>query len=298
MRPRMPGYLPRPYGGARKASRHRVDVVPILQCLFLPWLLFCAVYALLSCSLHFYRPSLAYTLVALAAFLPTTLAWISLRLQSFQPSWYSFLAVTTLVAWLLGVVFGNLNYAATTEPFSQYINMDVLPEVSPTVWDGEAAMSVGRVYFGKDSALDVRRSMAFKNVDTYCVAPISVLQGGVILPLETYDFWAIGVDCCSVNAADFHCGEARNPAAHSGLRLLDSEHRSFYRLAVEQAEAAYGLKARHPVFFYWVEDATAEMDSFRNDGYKYFLIGMLSHFAWQLLCVILAVAAFSKWGYS
>ena len=29
-------------------------------------------------------------------------------------------------------------------------------QVSPTVWDGEAAMSVGRVYFGKDSALDVR----------------------------------------------------------------------------------------------------------------------------------------------
>ena len=30
----------------------------------------------------------------------------------------------------------------------------------------------------------------------------------------------------------------------------------------------FSVKARHPVFFYWVEDATAEMDSFRNDGYK------------------------------
>ncbi|CAE7041145.1 unnamed protein product [Symbiodinium sp. CCMP2592] len=221
---------------------------------------------------------------------------MSLRFQSFQPSWYSFLAVTTLLAWLLGVVFGNLNYAATTDPFSQYVNMDVLPEVSPAQWDGEAAMSVGRVYFGKESTLDVRRSMAFKNVDTYCVAPVSVLQGGVVLPLETYDFWAIGMDCCSVNAADFHCGEVGNSKAHSGLRLLDDRQRSFYRLAVEQAEAAYFIKARHPVFFYWVEDATAEMDSFRNDGYKYFLIGMLSHFLYQLLCVLLAIAAFSKWG--
>mmetsp|Transcript_146177 Transcript_146177/g.207224 ORF Transcript_146177/g.207224 Transcript_146177/m.207224 type:complete len:309 (+) Transcript_146177:84-1010(+) len=300
----MPGnYLSRPSfppgaGGLSKAfARQRLDVQTVLQCLFIPWLLFCATYALLSCSLHFYRPSLTYSLVALAALPPTLLTWMSLRLQSFQPSWYSFLAVTTLLAWLLGVVFGNLNYAATTDPFSQYVNMDVLPEVSPAQWDGEAAMSVGRVYFGKESTLDVRRSMAFKNVDTYCVAPVSVLQGGVVLPLETYDFWAIGMDCCSVNAADFHCGEVGNSKAHSGLRLLDDRQRSFYRLAVEQAEAAYSIKARHPVFFYWVEDATAEMDSFRNDGYKYFLIGMLSHFLYQLLCVLLAIAAFSKWGY-
>ena len=85
------------------------------------------------------------------------------------------------------------------------------------------------------------------------------MPGGVVLPLETYDFWAIGMDCCSVNAADFHCGaglgwilsvrperakgqartggEVGNFKAHSGLRLLDDRQRSFYRLAVEQAGA-------------------------------------------------------------
>eukprot|EP00438_Fugacium_kawagutii_P009189 Skav234281 [mRNA] locus=scaffold2271:7000:9362:+ [translate_table: standard] len=76
-----------------------------------------------------------------------------------------------------------------------------------------------------------RRSMAFKNVDTYCVAPITVTKG-----------------------------EYNNPNAHSGLRLLSDDQRGFYRLAVEQAE--------HPLFFYWTEDATAAMNTFRDNGYK------------------------------
>ena len=260
-------------------------------------------------------------------------------------------------------------------------------------------MSVGRVYFGKEATLDVRRcalrllccvlpasrrlfrrSMAFKNVDTYCVAPVSVLQGrlwllpqfsqilcrvsmpgGVVLPLETYDFWAIGMDCCSVNAADFHCGtglgwilsvrpekaklaggEVGNFKAHSGLRLLDDRQRSFYRLAVEQAagicrerrvscladgcaeaEAAYSIKARSQLpkpplcsvlvrrdiqssFTGWkmprqrwtpsammVTSAAPNCLSLSLSlslsappalgllGWRYFLIGMLSHFLYQ-----------------
>ena len=28
------------------------------------------------------------------------------------------------------------------------------------------------------------------------------------------------------------------------------------------------FQAEHPLFFYWTEDATAEMDSFRDNGYK------------------------------
>ena len=298
MIPQNPGYLSRP-GLSRKAARQRLDVLSVFQCLFLPWLFFCAIFALLSCSLHFYRPTLTYILVALGGLLLAGLCWTSLRLvKSLQePSWYTFLFATMVVAWLLGVTFGNMNFAATTSPYHSYLNMDVLPEVSVEKSTGEEVMPAGRAFFGTNSLLDIRRSMAFKNVDTYCVAPISIAKG-VIQPLENYDFWAIGLNCCSLNTADFHCGKYQNPHAHSGLRLLNDEQRSFYRLAVEQAEAAYSIKAEHPLFFYWTEDATAEMDSFQQNGYKYFLIGMLGHFAFQTVCVLVAIAAFSNWDFA
>merc|ERR1719440_558654 len=99
-----------------------------------------------------------------------------------EPNWYPFLFVTMVVAWILGITFGNMNYSESVLQYYEYVGLDMFPEVSPMHTRGTSVMSAGRVFFGNTSVLDTRRSMGFKNVDTYCVAPISVVQGGVTMP--------------------------------------------------------------------------------------------------------------------
>jgi len=298
-----------------RGQRQRLNIVPVCQCLLLPWLLFCLVYAALSFEWHYTSPGLCWALV-IVALLPVLVCGAMALANSWRkaarallggppsdeapraPSWVTFLFVSSLAAWLLAVLLGNLNYATNLQPFYDYTNLNVYREVDPARMQGAQMMDAGRVSFTNNSVLDLRKSMGFKNLDTYCVAPITVKSKstGEQLSLQSYDFWAVGLDCCQGNLADFHCDEFDNPSAHSGLRLLTDDQRPFYRLAVQQAEAAYAIKAQHPLFFYWSQDAVAEMDQFRDEGYKYFLIGMLVHFGWQIITVALAVAAFAKIG--
>jgi len=282
-----------------------MNLVSIFQCFLIPWSLFCLMHAVTSFQIHYSRPMLCYSLcgcgllavIASGGFAIAS-TFSKLRAEQFrQPNWHWFLFLTMFVAWVLGIVLGGLNFWTNMQPHYNYKNLNQYHLVNPATMRGQQLMDGGRVYFTNMTRLDLRRSMGFRNLDTYCVAPITI-QGaaGTLLPLASYDFWAVGLGCCSGNAADFHCGEYNNPKAHSGLRLLRDDQRAFFRLAVQQAESSYGIKATHPLFFYWSEDNEAEMNVFRDEGYKYFLIGMLAHFAWQLLSVTLAVAGFARLG--
>merc|ERR1719476_755292 len=116
-------------------------------------------------------------------------------------------------------------------------------------------MDAGQLTFTPESRLDLGKSVGFKNLDIYCVAPITSTTNQ---PLKAYDFWAVGINCCSGHVPDFSCGDYSNPMAHYGLRLLDDSAREYFRLAVQEAEATYNMKSTHPVFVHWLQDPYSE----------------------------------------
>lgn len=163
----------------------------------------------------------------------------------------------------------------TYEGMLNYVNVD------PAEESGQTFMDAGRVYFKENTLVVSKQASAFHNGDTYCVAPIirqaskSAEDANTESPLSvpavgTFDFWAVGLNCCGKNAEVFHCPEVDNPKARSGMRLLDDTQRQYFLLAVQQWSATAGLPVRHPLFFTWVQDPLAVQEGFMHSRWKNF----------------------------
>jgi len=283
-----------------KGQRRRMNIVAICLNIFMPWALFSIIFAVVSFSLHYQHPNLVNFILAFGGALVLIAAALAVRawkkkrdgFSDREPTWFMFAAIALAIALCLAVVFGDMNYWYNMQPFYDIENLNTYPSVDPSRDKGQQLMDAGRVYFKDGSKLDLAKSMAFKNLDLYCVAPI--VSGND--KLTSYDFWAVGVNCCSGTQTDFRCGEYNNPHAKSGLRLMKDDQRPFYRLAVQQAESAYQIKAEHPLFFVWMQDPIAQVNEYRDDGFKYYLLGIFTHLAFSIFAVVCAVVAFSKPG--
>jgi len=275
-----------------------MNLLAIMVNIFFPWLTFCSIFAGMSFSLHYQRPVVSWLLVALGVLASATsgfLAWKTAERER-EDMWYTFAALALLLATILAAVFGDFNFWVNMQPYYDIENLNTYPSVDPARERGQQLMDSGRVYFADNVALDMRKTMGFKNLDVYCVAPIVSKPWKGEPPMDTYDFWAVGTNCCSGVSSDFRCGEFNNKNARAGLRLMREDQRPFFRLAVQQAEAAYNIKAPHPIFYYWMQDPVEETNAYKNDGFKYFLLGMFTHFAFNCFCVVCALFAFSKLG--
>lgn len=281
-------------------QRRRLNIVAILISLFVPWLLFCFVYAILAFELHYKLPMLAYLLILLAfvcvvgssAFFAASVIKKKYTDPAYTPSWYIFIAITSILAFGVALAFGEWDYIGNMQPYYNLSNLASYKDIDTNVYLGQQLMDAGSIEFKKGTALDLSRSMGFKNDDIYCVAPI-VTKGSVQKPLSV-DFWAVGKNCCSGVAADFHCSGFSDPHATGVIRQMHNEDRPFYRLAVQQAEATYHMTASHPLFFEWVHNAEEATTSFAHRGYQNFVVGIFAYFLVQAFLTAAIALAFSK----
>lgn len=314
--PPPPGYGAAPYGapvpfeaygppGMQKpAGRHRrfgsghINVGAICICLFAPWLLFCAMSSLLSFYVHYFSSWVCYSLAALALLLVAIPAWFAVdAIRHHRPdtphSWFVFLLLSCVIAWGAGVISGGVNFFHHMEPYYSINHMNDYTALNPGAVSAQQVMDAGRVGFALGTKLDLSKSMMFKNVERYCVAPITSRQGKPG-PSGSYDFWAVGLNCCPGDGMSFQCGEFMNPQASAGLRLMRADQDAFYNLAVQQAEAEYGITAAHPLFFYWMRDPKSEVASWLDYGLQNYLLGAFTFFAFQLFFVLVFIVIFPQ----
>lgn len=293
-------------------TRVRMNLMAIFVSLFFPWVLFNGLFADVSFRLHYKQPSECWAIVwfavlvvfGIGASAAMNVRQMLDRSMRYQPMWYIFLFLTSLVALVLGPYFGNKNFWNWMQPYYVLQGLNDYSGVDPSRMRGQQMMDAGRMQFVKNATLDLRRAYAFQNMDTYCVAPISMFSDamGSPLPLNSYDFWAVGINCCAGNAkevVDFKCGavSSDNSKFHEGLRIVDDEKRPFYRLAVQQAEAAYALKAIHPLFVEWTDDAVGGAEHYKAMAYGNFAIAMCVSFIIQVCLVLATTLGLSKTGH-
>lgn len=276
-------------------QRRRLNYKGVLASIFLPWLLFTALLYVMGSNWHYFNPLSCWCLVIAAYILVAIVAGIAFKrkVDDKDPSWYTYCAGAFFVAVTLATILGNYMFFEETEKYYDYLTLNTYAAVSPDQMVGQMVMDAGRVYFASGVQLNTARTAGFKHGDTYCVAPIDMSNGQ---KLQTYDFWAVGVNCCD-NPKKFHCGrDVNNYRARSGLRLMNEEQRPFFRLAVQQAEAAYGITANHPVFFHWSQDPLKEIHNHLQRAIKIFIQSSGAVFLTNFCAVIWASFAFAKMG--
>mmetsp|Transcript_55111 Transcript_55111/g.129003 ORF Transcript_55111/g.129003 Transcript_55111/m.129003 type:complete len:310 (-) Transcript_55111:13-942(-) len=275
-----------------KSTRRRLNAVAAGLAAVVPWLLFVVVTFTMCFRVHFVHPVCTIIVDAIVLLVTGFVLWKARAelMWKAPKTWYFFIAISCVIAWCLGIAVGDFIYAVHTKRAYEMQTLNSYPGVDPSTQSGEQVMDAGRIVFVEGTHLDLTRAMGFRNGNLYCVAPI-VLEGAEPL---TYDYWAVGINCCSGTVSDFHCGAYNNPKAVGGVRLMDDRSRPYYRLAVQQAEAMFGISAAHPLYFEWVEDPVQYVQNFADEGVRVFQVWVWCYLLLQVFAVACACLYFAK----
>ncbi|CAE7370982.1 CELF4 [Symbiodinium natans] len=195
---------------------------------------------------------------------------------SWFPCWKFILCC---LACLAGALTGHHLWQNYWQQYSDVSLLKAYHGIDPSVVPGSQIQDAGAVDFVA-AGVDSEHGGCFMNAGTtYCVAPI-VTNGtihhsvGGAPRYGSFDYFAVGVDCCSCPNINFRCGAWRHPWAEGGIRSTDLEARPFFRLAVDGWASTYRKTSSHPLFFEWVESPVAHWKSLRHQFLKRLLLAL------------------------
>lgn len=243
---------------------------------FDPWLFFTLELTLMMMYWpRYHHPGFAFVLVFLVAvfFLGRATQTLVRAYRKHQAGhifetmhWPVYTLVAKLVALGLAIVIGQHLYWGYIHTHYDLVNLQEYIGVDPSAMTGQQVQDAGRVLFSNGVAIDRSRAGCYFRQRTYCIAPI-VVDGDIyskVTQSGSYDFFAVGIDCCSCPDNDFRCGDWKNPLTQGGLRYVEDEERPFFDLAVDSWSATYEKPATKPVFFHWTRNPWIAQENLKS----------------------------------
>eukprot|EP00440_Ansanella_granifera_P044833 gb/GFBE01048588.1/.p1 GENE.gb/GFBE01048588.1/~~gb/GFBE01048588.1/.p1 ORF type:complete len:309 (+),score=54.18 gb/GFBE01048588.1/:1-927(+) len=282
--------------------RWRLNWVAMVEAVLLPWALFVCVYWMLSFWVHYNHTTATLALVCACLLVPAGL-WFRVRQQlqdsndigHREPNWFIFLAATCSLAWFVGVLMGTSNWETYMKPYYDVADLAMIKNVNTRESRGGEFIDVGAIEFTPSTDVQENLTMGYKDGDLYCVAPI-VTDMQAAKPPATYDFWAVGVNCCNpFKPTVFACGEAMDGEARGGLRLMDNTLAPYFRKAIQQAQEEYKIAAgQTTIFLYWGGDPIKNTNELFSTGKSNFK-SMCTVYLFVSIGLVLLEAARQKW---
>eukprot|EP00931_Biecheleriopsis_adriatica_P073907 TRINITY_DN48107_c0_g1_i1.p1 TRINITY_DN48107_c0_g1~~TRINITY_DN48107_c0_g1_i1.p1 ORF type:complete len:311 (+),score=50.57 TRINITY_DN48107_c0_g1_i1:127-1059(+) len=248
--------------GPKVPHRFRLNWMAMLQAAVVPCALFVWVRWLMTSSMHYEHTMMALALVGACLLVPAGL-WVRVwqqrqdkgDLSHREPNWFTFMASTSLAAWVFAVALGMYTWTSLVQPYYEISELAMIRNVSTRESNAGQYIDVGAIEFVKGTDVVERMAMGYKDGNLYCVAPILTFVENSSAP-ATYDFWAVGVNCCDpFEPRVFTCGEPTSEETAGGFRLLDSSKVPYYHKAVQMAQEEFKITAgKKQLFLQWAPD--------------------------------------------
>lgn len=277
-------------------TRRQLNAFAILTALAVPVAIFVATSTLMSSEFYYRKPGTSLVLIGMALMLALVIGVGAVqshrrRMNSGEHSWWSFIFVSSLLAVLVGTSLGYINYSWNTKRYYDWISLRKAVGVDPAENQGQQMLDAGEIDFKAGAKVERNLNMAFHKTRTWCIAPIVSSNS-----MATYDFWAVGMDCCSARKGDFSCAPSykNGTVAAAGLRVMDDAEIAGYKLALEQASSAYNIQSSQPIFLYMMAEPYRQIKEYYTRGKTFSLEANLVYLVAQAMFVAYQAYSFGK----